>query len=174
MLCDVCGKRDAIVFIHQVGAGEKTELHLCSQCAYEHGLKNLEGDMGKALTELLKSLPLERTPSTAEAPQLLKQKKKYPEHCPFCGISLQEIKKNGKAGCGTCWNIYKEVLLSAFTKEQGSIQHQGRYSRIITHAIHKKEELDRLRQLLQTAVTLEDYEQAARYRDQIKSLQQGE
>jgi len=98
MLCDICGKREAIVFIHQVGIGENRELHLCSQCAYEHGLQHLEGDVGKALVELLRKLPVDNSllPESIETKGLVqsgKQKKKYQDPCPVCGNVSQDIKK---------------------------------------------------------------------------------
>ncbi|GEM_PF-843137 len=173
MLCDMCGKREAIVFIHQVGAEEKKELHLCAQCAYEHGLQHLEGDVGKALSELLKSLSLDKVP-TAGGNLISKQKKRYPEHCSNCGVSLQDIKKNPIAGCESCWNSYADLLLGSVTKQRVSVPYKGRFSVKIAESIAKKQELDRLEQLLHTAVVMEDYEQAAIYRDRIRLLKQGE
>jgi len=175
----MCGKREAIVFIHQVGAGEKQELHLCSQCAYEHGLQHLEGDVGKALAELLQHLPL-NTKSDSESPEdrgqkpILKQKKKYSDLCPNCGLSVQELKKNAQAGCEMCWHSYGELLLGAAGKQRRAIPYRGRFSVKVSRDIAKKQELERLKQLLQTAVTMEDYEQAAVYRDQIRLIEQGE
>jgi protein arginine kinase activator len=179
MLCDMCGKREAIVFIHQVGAGEKRELHLCSQCAYEHGLQHLDGDVGKALAELLKNLPLDKIPSSGPTAlpgqsQLLKQKKKYPDQCPHCGLSLQDIKKTPLAGCEVCWNSYGELLTGSVVKQRPIRPYRGRFSVKLSKAIAKKQELERLHQLLQTAVAMEDYEQAAAYRDQIRLLEQRE
>lgn len=178
MLCDMCGKREAIVFIHQVGAGEKKELHLCSHCAYEHGLTHLEGDVGKALAELLKSLSLENNPASGtiggtNRSSITKQKKKYPDHCPKCGVLLQDIKNNPLAGCEMCWNTYGELLLSSVIKQGRSDQYRGRFSVRLSKAIAKQQERERLQQLLQTAVAVEDYEQAAAYRDQLKLLEQG-
>ncbi len=172
MLCDICGKRDAIVFIHQVGAGEQTELHLCSQCAYEHGLQHLEGDIGKALSDLLKKLPLDKVPVSDPSP-LGKMKKKYPEHCPSCGLSFQDIKKHGLAGCETCWNVFGDLLAVSNVKKQGNQQHRGRLSCQITDVIAQKQELEQLKNLLQAAVDREDYEQAAMYRDRIRLLERG-
>ncbi|MCA1950938.1 MAG: UvrB/UvrC motif-containing protein [Treponema sp.] len=172
MLCDICGKREAIVFIHQVGAGGQTELHLCSQCAYEHGLQNLEGDIGKALSDLLKKLPLDKVPASGLSP-LGKTKKKYPEQCPFCGLSLPDLKKQGLAGCETCWNVFGDLLVVPHVKKQGPQQHRGRFSLQVSDAIAQKQELEQLKNLLQAAVDREDYEQAAMYRDRIRILEMG-
>jgi len=54
------------------------------------------------------------------------------------------------------------------------VPYKGRFSVKIAESIAKKQELDRLEQLLHTAVVMEDYEQAAIYRDRIRLLKQGE
>ncbi|AEJ19387.1 UvrB/UvrC motif-containing protein [Gracilinema caldarium] len=178
MLCDICGKREAIVFIHQVGIGENRELHLCSQCAYEHGLQHLEGDVGKALIELLKKIPIDNTPlsesiETKGSMQSGKQKKKYPDRCPVCGNTIQDIKKTDLAGCETCWELYGELLLSSIKRQRSGVPYHGRFSVKLSKSMTLKMELEYLKQLLQTAVAMEDYEQAAIYRDKIRLLEQG-
>ncbi|MFQ3547626.1 MAG: UvrB/UvrC motif-containing protein [Termitinemataceae bacterium] len=162
MMCDICGKREAIVFIHQVGAGQNTELNLCAECAHEHGINQLGEDVGKALMELMKKFP---SPAQTSMHNSSKNKKKLLEKCPTCGISVQEVRKNLRLGCSDCWSWYGDIL-------KKPKKYHGRYSLRVEQELKTKEELERLTLLLQTAVAIEDYEQAAAYRDQIQKLEQ--
>jgi protein arginine kinase activator len=163
MRCDICGQREAVIFIQGVGAEGTRELKLCSQCARNHGLEQLQSNLGGILTELLKGVPMDDENKKIDT--ITKQKEK----CPFCGISIQEIKKYHKAGCPQCWEYFSEVL---FRSDKYPV-HRGRVSCKLQQKREREQQLAQLQQLLQEAILLENYEQAAIYRDQIKVLEQG-
>ena len=58
-------------------------------------------------------------------------------------------------------------------KPRSGIPYQGRFSVKLAKKIALNKELEYYKQLLQTAVAMEDYEQAALYRDTIRLLEQG-
>lgn len=168
MKCDLCGQREAVVFVHQVSREGKSELRLCVQCAREHGLGSLDGDLTGALKNLLSTVP-----STALKP---KGSVKKVGPCPHCGLSWEEAKKKGTMGCDHCWEHFGKGLLEGLSVLRGSEKaliplHQGRLSLRLASLRIREQELVRLREELGDAVHTENYELAARYRDQIRALE---
>ena len=168
MKCDLCGQREAVVFVHQVSKEGNSELRLCVQCAREHGLGSLDGDMTEALKNLLSTVP-----STAFTP---KGSLKKIGPCPHCGLSREEAKKRGSLGCAHCWEHFGKSLLEGLSVSRGATKgsvplHQGRVSLRLTSLRIREQELIRLREELAEAVLAENYELAARYRDQIRTLE---
>jgi protein arginine kinase activator len=168
MKCDLCGQREAVVFVHQVSKDGNSELRLCVQCAREHGLGSLDGDMTEALKNLLSTLP-----ASAFTP---KGSSKKIGPCPHCGLSREEAKKRGTLGCPHCWEHFGKGLLEGLSPTRGSPKtpvplHQGRLSLRLTSLRIREQELVRLREELAEAVSAENYELAARYRDQIRALE---
>ncbi len=163
MRCDICGQREAVVFIHGVGVEGTKELKLCSQCARKHGLEQLQSNIGEILTELFKGISMDNEDKKINV--VTKQKEK----CHYCGTSIQEVKKSHKAGCPHCWEYFSEIL---FKSDKHPV-HRGRVSYKLQQLREQEQQLAQLQQLLQEAILFEDYEQAAIYRDQIKALEQG-
>lgn len=96
--------------------------------------------------------------------------------CPNCGTTWDRIKADGRAGCASCYNTFREQLSAVMGREQRGSQHVGKLPRA---AEKRKRRLEQLRQrrdnqlqLLQNrlreAVAAEKYEEAAQLRDRIK------
>ncbi len=76
--------------------------------------------------------------------------------CPLCGQTLTKVKKEGKFGCSRCYDTFAPYLdLTPFV---------GTGYREKT----EKERAQDLKKQLQEALKKEDYEEAARLRDQIR------
>lgn len=98
--------------------------------------------------------------------------------CPNCGCTLQEINQKGKVGCSNCYVHYKDVLEPLLNKLHGSTKHVGKRpseekepkvkKKIRKPKINVKE----LEEKLKEAIKKEDYEEAAKLRDEIKKLQE--
>ncbi len=168
MKCDLCGQREAVVFVHQVSKEGNSELRLCIQCAREHGLGSLDGDMTEALKNLLSTVP-----SSSFTP---KGGAKKIGPCPHCGLSREEAKKRGTLGCAYCWEHFGKTLLEGILPPRGPAKgplplHRGRVSLRLTSLRLRERELVRLKEELEEALRGENYELAARYRDQIRALE---
>lgn len=164
MKCDICHENDAILFVRQEVSGSVTEMHLCSECASKKGLLSNATKTGLSLEGLLTGLV---------------KNNRENKSCPCCGKKLSQIKKQKKAGCPECYNVFKneikEILQSMgiTQKYTGSIPNVvPGYKDNLTYRIL-------LQDKLQKAIQNEDYEKAAVYRDQLKlldkeSVQEGE
>jgi len=154
MKCDICGLREAVVFVHQVGREGTAEVRLCAQCAKSHGVGNLEGDVSAALGKLLGALP-KRTPPGPSAEDV-------PQPCPSCGATLEQTRKRGSASCAQCWRHFGAAL------GRPGERYGGRLSVRLEHSRVRERDLAALREQLAEALGREEYERAAALRDQLR------
>ncbi len=64
MLCDVCGERDAVVKVTQVGEHGKTLVQMCERCAADRNIETTVSLSKNPLGEFLLDLQKETSPST--------------------------------------------------------------------------------------------------------------
>jgi protein arginine kinase activator len=95
MKCDICKKRDAVIFLQQVSADSRREIHLCFECARERGLyadgEKLELSFPALLSELL---PRQKQIRTEE------------KTCPVCSRTLSQISRDLAVGCPECYTYF--------------------------------------------------------------------
>jgi protein arginine kinase activator len=162
MLCDECRERDATVTLTHAVKGEVSVLHLCQQCAAERGiettvstpLKNLIGDYLPAVQQ-------QAAIAQAEAIQ-----------CPFCSMTLRDFRQTGRLGCAHCYNTFEQSLRELLRRVHGNFKHVGRrYEPPPPDILRESSALGELRDRLRRAVDSEEFELAARLRDQIKGME---
>ena len=94
--------------------------------------------------------------------------------CSNCGMSLADFRRLGKLGCSHCYAQFERELEPLLKRIHQSVEHAGKRPKDLPGGRRDvRRELERLRQQLQDAVSREAYEEAARLRDQIRSLEQG-
>lgn len=158
MVCDICGKREATVHLTEIINDQMTKLHLCEECAKKKGAE-MEEHFG--LADLLAGLADVGTPvQTAEEKKI---------KCPSCGLTYSDFKKIGKLGCGQCYETFKSYLVPLFKRIHGSDMHLGKipHKKKKTPRL-KKVDVEELKRRLRRAVELEEFEEAAKLRDEIK------
>jgi protein arginine kinase activator len=109
--------------------------------------------------------------------------------CPGCQVSLAELARQPRVGCGDCYGHFREQLLPVIKKAHGAISHVGKVpKKWLADRQESKQRQDeammlaevggveaRLAQLeenLSLCVQNEDYENAAMIRDEIKRLKE--
>ena len=158
MLCDICGKKEATVHLTEIVNNQITKLHLCEQCAKEKGAE-MEEHFG--LANLLAGL--------VDLDQPLETVKEKKIQCPFCGLTYNDFKKIGRLGCGRCYEAFKTYLGPLLKRIHGSDIHLGKVPHKKGKAAKaKKIDVEELKKRLRRAVELEEFEEAARLRDEIK------
>jgi len=159
MICQRCQKRQATVHLTEIVHGEKREKHLCERCAAEEGIAV---KTQVSLNELLANFVMAQG-STAETAKLT---------CEACGITFTEFRNGGLLGCPYDYDAFEKVLLPLLQRaHEGGTQHVGKVPKRAGIGQERQHELMRLRRELAAAVDREDYELAAKLRDQIKSLE---
>lgn len=158
MICEMCGKETATVYYTEIVGGKIIELHLCDKCAKKKGVGKELGESAFSLADLLAGMT-EEFGEREEDSRL---------RCPTCGLSYLEFRKVGKLGCATCYDTFRESLLSLLRRIHGSTHHTGKL--VVTGGdLETKREIMDLRKELQKAVEKEAFEEAVKIRDSIEA-----
>ena len=160
MQCQLCNKNEATIHLTEISEGQRTEMHICEQCAAEQGIA-VKSQM--PINELLSNL-LASQPGDDEMADSLEQE----FSCPHCGFTLDKFRKKSVLGCPQDYEFFEKWLLPLIEKaHDGKTSHCGKVPTKVPAGTKKQIELTNLRQQLEVAVQVEDYELAAELRDKI-------
>ncbi len=158
MKCDLC-EQEAVVHMTQVVDGEMKEFHLCEEHAKKKGI---DIDSPISITDILMGLGQKEKQTVASGLTL---------SCPQCGMARDEFRKTGRLGCPDCYKTFMAELAAAVKAMHHSTQHIGKIPAREGSQTRIKSKIARLQKDLETAIAREDYENAAKIRDEIKASQ---
>ena len=169
MLCQKCGIKSAVVHYKKTINNNSAQVHLCENCA---GINTLMSGFLSGMN-----------------PQSTRQVVK----CDFCGLTQNDISSIGKAGCANCYTVFREYLIPIIRRIHGTDTHAGKKPKphaeesptaisteeptttdIMIIDSSKDSELETLEKAMRQAVLDENYEEAAKLRDQIAKLKNTE
>lgn len=98
------------------------------------------------------------------------------KRCPKCSITWDRLRQDGRAGCARCYETFAEQLHEVMERVQHAVHHTGKRPRAadkrrrrIEHLRARRDHrLEMLNHRLQEAVQQEQFEEAAKLRDQIR------
>lgn len=160
MKCDLCDNK-ANVFLTQIVNGKMQKVNLCEGCAKEKGVTD---PTGFALADLLFGIGEEE--AVAGAPS--------GDACPTCGTTAEELRKSGRVGCANCYQVFSEGLDSLLRAMHKGTRHKGRVPDHLVERMSLRERKRRLDEEMDKAVREERFEDAAKLRDEINALGDGE
>jgi protein arginine kinase activator len=155
--CQECGERAVIHITEITESAEPTSLHFCYRHAQDY-LKESE------------------TPANATSATSSPDEQVEPEsavECPVCGITFAKFRETGRLGCPNDYEVFRTELKPLLENIHGNLRHVGKVPKRLPVDTRRQTELIKLRQEIQQAVAIEDYERAAQLRDQIDSLEKG-
>lgn len=169
MICQECGQRPATLHFTKILNGEKTEFHLCEVCAAEKGEMFPGGGPASnfSIHHLLSGL-LNFETNASSYGGIATEK---PLRCETCGLTYNQFSKSGRFGCVDCYQQFSHRLDPIFRRIHGSMEHTGKVPQRTGGKIKIKKEIDELKNLLQQKISAEEFEHAAKIRDQIKQLE---
>ena len=160
MLCDVCSKNLATVHLTEIIAGKIIEVHLCEDCAKK---KTEEFQKQFNITDFLSELVDINSGDKLTSPKV---------KCSRCGLTYEDFKKTGRLGCAQCYEDMKTQIIPLLKNIHGTTKHKGKTPHLkIKEQASTEDRLKELRLYLERAVKLEEYEEAAAIRDEIKDLE---
>jgi protein arginine kinase activator len=157
MLCCICKTKEATVYLSQIVADKVQKVDLCEDCAKNKGVSN---DPAFSLADLLLGLGASQEIEQSAGGAQLK--------CPKCGYTHADFKKAGRLGCSECYVTFAEGLEGLLKTMHKGTRHVGKVPQSLQQSRDLAERLKGLRKKLDKAVADEDFEQAARLRDEIK------
>lgn len=168
MLCQNCKRNEATTHIKRIINGDMAETHLCANCASQMGYDDVFSGFGINLSDFFGGFLSDTSPSVTALTTV--------KRCSKCGSSFHDIVKEGRIGCSECYNTFYDNLLPLLQRIHGRIQHNGKTSSK-SGQIQQEESLEKkieqLKNEMSEAVSRQDFEQAAKLRDEIKALESG-
>ncbi|WP_040225955.1 UvrB/UvrC motif-containing protein [Bhargavaea cecembensis] len=171
MICDHCHERPASVVVTQSNNGKTQERHLCDVCASH--FHPLQGDFGSdpfGIQQFLSNWFGGTAAFGTEAgrPQSVEEGSR----CPSCGLTFRRFLERGKFGCPECYDAFRGELPAVFRKVQnGHVEHTGKVPESFSGRVSVERKIGELRGLMQEAIEAEEFEEAARVRDEIRGLE---
>ena len=161
MQCSICKEKPATVHLTQIVGDKMQKLDLCEDCAKTKGINDPTAfslaDADK-LFGLGASQEIEQAAGGAEL------------KCPHCGFSQADFKKSGRLGCPECYQVFAEGLAGLLKTMHKGTRHTGKTPEALRQSRDTAERLKSLNKKLAKAIESEDFEQAAKLRDELKDL----
>jgi len=166
VLCEECRERPAVVHLTKIVNHEKTEAHLCEECARKRS-ETILTEPSFTFHNILAGLFEPETMGLPAGQQQAVQRMR----CQNCGLSFADFRRLGHLGCSVCYDQFDRQLEPILRRIHGATRHTGNVPRRAAGHLRRQRELRRLQEELQRAIAKEEYEQAAALRDQIRRLQ---
>jgi len=158
--CRRCSK-PATLHITELRQGEATEIHLCETCAKDY--LSQADEVSTSQTDLqFDQLDENEEQEVAGVDDRV---------CPNCGITFREFRTQGRLGCPHDYVEFESDLIPLIENIHGETQHCGKLPRRAPDSSRRQHQLIRLRSELKLAIEDEDYEQAAKLRDEIQEVE---
>ncbi len=160
--CDNCD-RPATHHSIEIVNGQKIEKHLCDAHAAEDGMtvvKTVHTPINELLTNFVKM-------HSGQSVESLDQMT-----CNQCGMTFARFREHSLLGCSYCYTVFERQLTPLLERaHEGGTHHIGKVPRHAGAGDQRQNHLLRMRKQLDEAVSSEDYELAARLRDDIVRME---
>lgn len=157
MLCQICNQNEATIRYTELINNESNHYYICHNCAKKNNIKIPAGfeDLGKMDIGSLLGLarPAEHKPA-----------------CATCGTTMDDIIRTGKVGCSECYTCFRRELTPHIHQIHGGVTHTGKIPHSADGKITTKRKIEMLKCELEASVKRQDYENAAKVRDEINKL----
>ena len=156
--CSHCSN-PATVHLTQIVNNKIIKVDLCEACAQAKGVTDSEGF---SLADLLNK-------SSAATEQV----EDSTLECADCGLTTADFRRTGRLGCATCYLIFAPLVRPVLEDMHAGAHHKGKIPELALSRQTSTAELHALEHALKRAIAEEAYEEAAKYRDQIKAISDG-
>ncbi len=164
MKCDSCDEK-ATVFYTQIADGKLKKFVLCESCANEKGITSPDGLL--MAEEIL-------NPSVTAGVEAEIFPVDSASECASCGFTLNDYQKVGRLGCPDCYSTFTREIEQRLPSLHKGAEHTGYVPEGLAERLAFSDEMSALQERLQAAVDEENYEEAAKVRDEIDQLKSQE
>ena len=131
-------------------------MSLCESCAAQEGILDISG-FGLADSIL---------PSAASVSSIVEG----PDTCSRCGFTRGKFQQTGRLGCSQCYLTFSDDILNKLGPMHRGLRHLGKYPAGFEGDDFSERLLSECQERLEEAIQEENYEEAARIRDEIRQL----
>ena len=177
MLCENCHENEANIRYTQIINGAKKEMNLCDECAHKLGIGginfNMPIDFSNFFGDLLNEYEDSGFMPTLAIPKVQK--------CEKCGLTFEDFIETGKFGCDNCYQVFEQRIDPILKRLHGNNNYVGRSVKNLSakndipkqksKTNEKAERIEELKKELKQRIKEEQYEEAAKIRDEIKKLE---
>lgn len=169
MICENCKQRPAKVTVTQIQNGEQVQRHYCEVCAKNFHPFHLDFQQDPlSLHQLLSNWF-----GVPESKQMQQKPQPEAKTCSSCGWTFRQFLNQGKFGCAHCYESFHEQLPDVFKKlHNGNVKHVGKAPGTFGQTLQLKKQIEAIRTSMRTAIEIENFEEAARLRDEARSLEE--
>lgn len=173
MTCDFCKKNIATVHLIRIQDNNVEKVNICSECAKDFSFFS-EDDFYKDLSNILSRIFQSDQGAiyNSKIDQSLRSLNiRKNRNCSFCGTDLKKIKKLGKMGCAYCYEEFRSILLPIIKTMHQDMEYRGKIPDTVPRKMKLEKSISDLRNRLKKEIFVENFEEAARIRDEIKQLE---
>ncbi len=163
--CDQCD-RPATHHSVEIIKGQKIEKHLCDVHAAQEGMaiKAIHAPINELLTNFVKLHSGGAAATPAASTDLT---------CEHCGMTFNEFREHSLMGCPGCYASFEAPLAPLLERaHEGATHHLGKVPHRAGASEQRQQKIARLRKRLDEAVSAEDYELAAKLRDEVRRMEE--
>ncbi len=178
MKCQHCGQREATVHLVEMDASRRRDLWLCSECAEAEQWRRMDSVSDRDQDEDVPGEQGGEIPGAFDAMLAFLGQAGRPEPrdgetaCGHCGTTWVDFQSSGRLGCARCYQAFRRPLLPLLAAFHRHATYMGRAPRARAGGDTGVIEISRLRVALEKAIATEDFEEAARLRDQLHALEE--
>lgn len=175
MECTYCPGNQATCHLSKLVNSKSIDVHVCEKCIPQLSEKDLvDFDVWGAVSKLAVSKGKE-DPAAAVENEIKEISAKsllipsptplISNRCSACGFTSEDVRKTGRLGCGECYVIFSGLLQDVLNDCQKGTRHAGKVPKSF-----RKPNKKRLQEDLSSAVGKEEFEEAARLRDELGKI----
>lgn len=158
MVCNLCGTQEATIHLTEIVNNQMIEIHLCETCAQEKGTDfKTHFNFGDLLSGLAEMGKVEKTEKRLK--------------CPECATTYEEFGKTARLGCPACYDSFGKLLIPLIKRVQRSTHHVGKRPTKTPGESKVTNDLCVLQERLRKSIQMEEFEEAARIRDEIRQME---
>jgi protein arginine kinase activator len=172
--CQLCSKRPATSHLTELDpdSGQRQELHICATCIQRLDLKLENGPPSIATILGMKPDDVSSAKIKVAGTLNLPTATKGEDRCPHCGLAFSEFGSGKLFGCAHDYSTFGDKVDTLLRNYHGTTRHVGRRPGSEPEGPQdavtaRRVQLDTA---LREAVVNENYENAAKLRDELKRL----
>ena len=155
--CSNCNK-PATIHLTQIIDNQIKKLDFCEDCPHHKGMSD---SGGFSLAELLSGNSIEKADMLSAGGRQV---------CQKCGYTSIDFKKMGRFGCGQCYTDLESFIAPLLEGMHKGYKHKGKVPQQMLERLDAGREIEELRGRLEQAIKAERFEDAARFRDELKQI----